>query len=382
MSSIVRLLIIYLVALYSPNYYAFNSTTRSRLLDAFNFIVMQQNSNCRGAYTVVEIGDYSYGGGFASQFQLAALYWVRTAAYQNYSLPVLIRGHIRSYSDGKECERVNHDWTCFFQPMSACQDELLNYGTKISSPMLHSSSYSSLVPSRFNDMGLEWWWGAVQLYMFRLQPEVEYFVLHESSRMSEGRGFPFGSLIAGLHVRHGDKSIDGWRLHSFENEMAAVRKSPDCALDGMTNSSRKTEGICHPSTLNVSHIAAEDRDLHVFVASDDPNVLNAAHKLGHLVDSSGVSQKTGTAGMFAVLIKHPEYGYNATLEIVTDIYFLSHCTTLVGTAASQVFRMAVDMSYANGTLNCAIALDYNQLPKIRRMSAKYELIVPEHFEAP
>ena len=420
---------------------SFNTEMRKRLHDATNFLDQMQNSKCddKQEYVVIEIGDFSYGGGFASQFQLAALFWLRTAAHLNYSKPILIRGHIRSYSDGKECESVNHDWTCFFKPLSSCQEKLLVSGTLVSSLM--KSPYDDLVPVGFADMGVAWWWGVVQLYLFRLQPHIEELVLHEASKMSEGLGFPFDSLIAGLHVRHGDKSIDGWRLHSFENEMAAVRKSRDCLLDPSITSTSTSDtssslrragilrrslehhtefhqhsstdgegigagthahgkhegshsvaghhtqkqhpkGVCHPNVNNVTDSHPSERFLHVFVASDDPNVLSSAHQLGHLVDSSGVSQKTGTTGMVNVLSQHPEYGYNATVEIITDIYFLSKCSTLVGTAASQVFRMAVGISYANSTLTTAIALDYSQLGRIRKMSMKYQLIVPENFESP
>jgi hypothetical protein len=377
----------------------FSDHVRSKLKlnNAIHFLNSVQDQKCDGNYAVIEIGDGSYGGGFASQFQLAALYWLRTASYHNYTIPILIRGHIRSYSDGMECLSVNHDWTCFFLPLSSCQLELLSKGSRITSPM--KSSEDQLIPPQFEGMGLAWWWGVVQLYMFRLQPHIEQIVLHEASKMNDGRGFPFHSLIAGLHVRHGDKTVDGWRLHSFENEMAAVRKSPDCVLEystiqssNISNISSSTidpnkhfrikQGICHPNIVNVTDIKPEDRELNVFVASDDPQVLQAAHQLGHLVDTTGVSQKTGNTGMFVTLQSHPEYGYNATIEIITDIYFLSKCSTLVGTAASQVFRLAVDISFANGTLNCAIALDYAQLSRIRRMSAKYELIVPENFQSP
>lgn len=407
---------------------SYNVELRNRLHDATAFLDRMQNSKCdeKQEYTVIEIGDLSYGGGFASQFQLAALFWLRTAAYVNYSIPILIRGHIRSYSDGKECESVNHDWICFFKPLSSCQETLLKSGTQVSSLM--KSPYDDLVPAAFVDLGAAWWWGVVQLYLFRLQPHIEELVLHEASKMNDGLGFPFDSLIAGLHVRHGDKSIDGWRLHSFENEMAAVRKSRDCLLDPSITSAvtrprqlehhtheeagggaadsvaashshahkhegthataghhvqkQPSKGVCHPNVNNVTDTHPRDRFLHVFVASDDPNVLNSAHQLGHLVDSSGVSQKTGTTGMVNVLSQHPEYGYNATVEIITDIYFLSKCSTLVGTAASQVFRMAVGISHANSTLTTAIALDYAQLGRIRKMSMKYQLIVPENFESP
>jgi hypothetical protein len=36
------------------------------------------------------------------------------------------------------------------------------------------------------------------------------------------------------------------------------------------------------------------------------------------------------------------------LEIISDIYFLSQCNSLVGISASQVFRMAVAISNVTG----------------------------------
>jgi hypothetical protein len=81
-----------------------------------------------------------------------------------------------------------------------------------------------------------------------------------------------------------------------------------------------------------------------------------------------------------MVLGHPELGYNASLEIITDIYFLSHCSTLVGIAASQIFRMSVGMSDARGILSYVAAMDYSQLGKILQMSAKYHLPVPEKFD--
>lgn len=35
--------------------------------------------------------------------------------------------------------------------------------------------------------------------------------------------------------------------------------------------------------------------------------------------------------MLKTLLAHPELGYNASLEIISDIFFLSQCSTLLGT---------------------------------------------------
>lgn len=350
--------------------------------NAFDFIdAMQNPANCTGAeYAVVDMG---CGGGFAAHFQLAAAEWLKVAGYFNYSKPVLIVGHIRGYSDGPECHSVNKDWTCFFLPMSACQSTLLSTGKRLD--LNYKGIDESVIPMQFRHLGLAWWWGLVQARMFRFQPPVETHIFSESSKMDGGKGFPFSYPVAGLHVRHGDKSSDGFKHHSLDNEMAAVRKSPECLLD---SSPVSTSRVCRSKpgdetvTAATGSAAVKDNDLRVFVASDDPHVLASARQLGHLVDSEGVSQHTATAGMFKTLVSKPELGYNATLEIITDIYFLSQCSTLVGTAASQIFRMAVGLSNSSEILKYAVAMDYDQLPKIQKMSAKYDLPVPEHFAMP
>lgn len=295
----------------------------------------QDPNNCTGhEYSVVEAG---FGGGFASQFQVVAAEWLKAAAGHNYSLPVLIRGHLRGYSDGKECSHVNKDWTCLFLPMSACQDTLLQHGRRVEwAPGTGKVVLdASIVPPEFRAKGLAWWWGTVQAYMFRLQPAVERYIHDELAHMNQS--FPaLGSPVAGLHVRHGDKASDGFKHQSFEAELRAVRKSPDCvqvvAAAANNNNSSSTDGeisnvgdgganVCmtHAGGGSTNATATDPlAPLKVFVASDDANVLVAAKKMGHLADSSGVSQQTSTKGMFATMLARPDIGYNASLEIVRE----------------------------------------------------------------
>jgi hypothetical protein len=125
---------------------------------AFKFIDEMQNpSNCTGVeYAVADMG---CGGGFAAHFQLAASEWWRTAAAFNYKIPVLIIGHIRGYSDGKACSHVNKDWTCFFLPMSSCQDELLKTGRQVSTPSTFRRHMDiTAVPPQFAHRGAGWWY--------------------------------------------------------------------------------------------------------------------------------------------------------------------------------------------------------------------------------
>ncbi len=79
---------------------------------------------------------------------------------------------------------------------------------------------------------------------------------------------------------------------------------------------------------NASHVADEltlVTPLHVFVASDDANVTRAAARLNYMTLPEGTSQATAGQQMAHLVIADPERGFNATLEIISDIYFLSQC---------------------------------------------------------
>ncbi len=378
--------------------------------------------------------DMGCGGGFAAHFQLAAALWMRAAALTQYRMPVLIAGHIWKYSEGPECAHVKGDWTCFFLPMSGCEQELRQSGKQVQVDFNRLTRFDdSLLPEQFRHVGIAYWWGIVQERMFRMQPEVQTYVLAQAARMGQGQGhaamgaFPGLSAaqlapnwlrtataaerlsafpaLAGLHVRHGDKHSDGFRLHSMEMQLRALRATSQC--EARMRGAEKADSQCwtHPPTAAAAAAAGSSSPaavpvpgqseeqgpskgsapqyLPVFVASDDAAVLSSAAQSGFLVaDRGGVSQATHTAGMVNTLLHKPELGYNASLEIIRDIYLLSRCTTLVGIAASQVFRIAVDLSTARGTLVSATAMDHAQLPRVAQMSAKYHLPLVETFALP
>ena len=354
--------------------------TAMKFLDA-----MQNPQNCSGLeYIVVDMG---CGGGFAAHFQLAGSEWMRTAKAINFSKPILIMGHIRGYSDGPECDHVDKDWTCFFQPMSnpTCQKELLSSGRRVGVNLNSVKLDDSIIPLEFAHVGFAYWWGIVQSRMFRMQPEIEKMVIAEGSKMDHGRGFPLkrgAYAIAGMHVRHGDKSSDGFKHHSFEEEAAAVKKAPECDNSGKLGNCIKTYNDTVSQNSSNLSFSPNTRTgaIRLFVASDDASVLISARLNGHLVkENVGVSQQTSSAGMFKTLLSNKAVAYNATVEIVTDIFYLAHCSTLIGIAASQVFRLAVGLSNATGVLEYASVMDYQQLGKIRHMSAKWALPLPEEF---
>lgn len=422
-----------------------------RLEDVVAFInSVQQPENCTGLdYINVDIG---INGGFAAQFQFAGKEWMYLFAAHNFSVPVLIQGRLIGYSDNKMCDHVNHQWTCYFQPMSECEAIIRKTGRQIHSdkPRRHSP-----VPDQFSHLGQAYWWGAIQYKMFQFQPVVVEYIQAQVSVMNKMRGFPFGMPLAGLHVRHGDKKIDGFKEHSLDEELNFLRKSPDCAVANkngdcfskLNTSSHASFVMLHrlakkhgvvldvskidefnrtsetdnadiaidpksllPSAPHITHNphrpagqthhghnvssghlqqphgshSGSDRyviPVQVFIASDDINVLRSAVKQGYITNAAGVSQDTTTAtnGMLTTLLTHPEIAHAAALEIISDIYFLSQCNTLVGIMASQVFRMSVAISNATGNLHFAAALDGDQLQRILHLSRKYDVPAFETF---
>lgn len=160
---------------------------------------IQQPTDCKGKnYTIVSTGD---GGGFASQFQIIAAQFLRVIAGHGYTVPVIIQGHFKGYTEGIECSHVKSDWTCLFLPVSTCQHEFLKSGTVV--PHSVNTKYhvdSSMIPAQFAHKGLAWWWGIIQARLFRVEHTVEKYIREEMRHMkgmNAGRGFPFGAPVAG-----------------------------------------------------------------------------------------------------------------------------------------------------------------------------------------
>jgi hypothetical protein len=121
--------------------------------------------------------------------------------------------------------------------------------------------------------------------------------------------------------------------------------------------------------------------LEIFLVSDDLTVLQQASKENHYwIFQPGISQSTGNVGMEKTLHeKSEEVAVNATKEILRDVYYLSQCSTLIGTASSQVFRMAVALANVTGILHDAKAMDKNAVPEIKRLSDQYGVPFPENL---
>jgi len=229
---------------------------------------MQTPQDCTGIEYVWS--DMGCGGGFAAHFQLAAAQWMRAASITGYKMPVLIIGSIWKYSQGQECKHAGGDWTCFFLPVSGCQEQLKKTGKQVAVDFNKLTTFTDdLLPAQFRHVGIAYWWGIVQERMFRLQPAVRQYIYREASRLNGGQGFPGvtlgaldpgwllksgGSLssrltpIAGLHVRHGDKHTDGFKHHSIAAGLRAVHASPQCGTAGSAGAQKQK--VCWVQGLN------------------------------------------------------------------------------------------------------------------------------------
>jgi hypothetical protein len=85
--------------------------------------------------------------------------------------------------------------------------------------------------------------------------------------------------------------------------------------------------------------------LHVYVASDDDKVLYESRQLGFIVAPTlNLSASLGTLGAQNYLSGNLEHGYTASLEILFDIFMLSHGNTMVGICSSQVSSMLISIT--------------------------------------
>jgi hypothetical protein len=217
-------------------------------------------------YMIVDIG---IPGGFASQFQLAASIWMRTLAETNFSIPILVRGPLTGYSEGKECEKYDFSWNCYFLSTSRCEKEILKSGFLIKATNRSLSNEESIPPA-FQIYDFSVWWAIIQSYLFRLQPYIEQYILKTTTyqKMTNGRIFPYGLPLAGIHVRHGDKQVDRWYTFSLQEELNALSSDSnpilDCNMKGNYSTmiyeepeTTKEEGKTSTATMKKSTILIE-----------------------------------------------------------------------------------------------------------------------------
>jgi hypothetical protein len=101
----------------------------------------------------------------------------------------------------------------------------LKYGNRVGVP--NHDSAKRLIPREFSKLGLAWWWGVLQQRMFRLRDSVLLQVQNHNSSFRSGLGFPTEGPVGGVHVRHGDKKIDGFSFKTLHSELQVIKSSED-----------------------------------------------------------------------------------------------------------------------------------------------------------
>lgn len=305
---------------------------------ALEFLDKIQNPpDCTGNYAIVPIRS---AGGFASHFQMLAADFMRILHVTNYRVTLLITGQINGYTEGSACSYYRHDWTCLFEPSSECMYDLRWLGKEV--PYDRNIVYhdETMVPDAFKQYGYAYWWGVIQLYLFNFNEDITQEVTRRLQQINFLTHFPYP--MAAVHVRHGDKHVDGFNEHSMSSEMLALQASPDCvvqnaqglcfypllgnamseaqdyyfayqALQSLLNKSsttdsnnyrvvRKSEVNNPPTSVSLLAASSSESDplvqqLHIYVASDDARVVADAKKLGlYTAPALSVSTSTGNAG--------------------------------------------------------------------------------------
>lgn len=176
-------------------------------------------------------------------------------------------------------------------------------------------------------------------------------------------------------------SIDNYHREGSKSQTASL-SVPHTQLQAAMKVYEKSESGLFPATD--STIQQYNKQwvlpLEIFVSSDDAAVLSEVAKQHLWYFSPGVSQSTGQVGMEKTLASAGEnsnIAVNATQEIIRDVYYLSQCSTLIGSASSQVFRMAVAFANVTGTLQHAAAIDKAQIAQVQTMSDFVGVPFPE-----
>ena len=317
--------------------------------------------------------------GFAAVFDRMALQLLAAAGHS----PPLILYHdpatvdLFTYTAG--C--ASRDWTCLFQPITSCSAMDLSsasssYSSSSRSGLSIESYYglSEALSVRLNVSLSHWplvelyervpsaalvndwqrsmhatlqservhrWlivWAAAQTWLFQPNPSVQSAIDASKARMGWPAVGPGAHPIIGMHIRHGDKAVDGNPLFP----LSAYMHQAD----------RLRLRYPHLSTI---YIATDDAES---VLSELPSYSGRGWRILTLNLSDEVHVEAATeAARYAS--SHPEVAQAMAVDIIRVIQLLSECGFLIGQCMSQVYRTALAMSFALHRLQePGIALDY------------------------
>ncbi|RYY82964.1 hypothetical protein EON63_12220 [archaeon] len=294
-------------------------------------------------------------------------------------MTLLITGQINGYTEGSACSIYHHDWTCLFEPSSECHYDLMWLGREVAYDRNIVYHDEPMVPDAFKQYGYAYWWGVIQLYLFNFNEDITQEIASRLEQLNFYTHFPYP--LAAMHVRHGDKHVDGFHEHSMSSEMLAIQSSPDCPV-------QNSQGLCFYPVLSNVMSAAQDyyyaylllhsilsgdsagtsgntgrvvrkseinnplssasvltttsgtsdplvQQLRVYVASDDARVLQDAKKLGfYTAPALSISTATGNVGKTVNIISNHHAPYtiivlrtiHVCITYQTPIFMLQYAT--------------------------------------------------------
>lgn len=151
-----------------------------------------------------------------------------------------------------------------------------------------------------------WWISQFASYLFRFQPEMQKIADEAMDKLR------FEKPIIGVHIRRSDKLIVEAKFHGLDEYMKHVKDYYD-----------------QLEMIEKVHVR------RVFIASDDPNVIQEArNKYPNYQFTGNVNQAANLSARYSLSSLH---------GIVTDIYLLSLSDYIVCTLGSNVCRVAFEL---------------------------------------
>eukprot|EP00039_Didymoeca_costata_P016741 m.304932 g.304932 ORF g.304932 m.304932 type:complete len:445 (-) comp16443_c1_seq6:1215-2549(-) len=361
---------------------------REAILSLYN---RMHPESCENAtLTVFAIGR---GGGFGSMFQWTAKMFAAVLASRDGSI-VDVRGHLKGYTRNGECGTIitrmmeeedigantaRGGWLCFFRTLTSCTtsgnlQQSKTFSWEDRGPT-RKKEYNNLtagliasIPPVYSELGLGFWWGVIQGYLFRLTPRMSKIVHVAKERMKyySEKGTP---PRIGAHIRMGDK------LKDRDSKQRGVNGQPVAYLLQILVIAKEI----HKSECKDDKTQCEP--VGVYIATDSVAAVEEAIEFGkkHASLLRIVVQPTHTQNAsknneeMSQVINKDNKAYVMAEEVVVDLQLLQEQEYFIGLCMSQLARMIVGMGTARGVLKRAVALDYNNADKGDqfKLSGKY-----------
>jgi hypothetical protein len=168
----------------------------------------------------------------------------------------------------------------------------------------------------------------------------------------------------GMHVRRGDKLVD--KLEAYE---------------------RAAEQWLMQSVVNITH----DQRCIIYMASDSASPLREIQQFFgkssfYRCEVMGANTVTHKLSLDSTEMDHILQGvrnhvkHDAMLDVLFDIYMLSQTHIIIGTLSSQISGLAAWLQRADAF--APIAMDFENLSTIQRMSTKWGIPMMQGWEPP